>query len=220
MKKVRVIITNHDEKLDQLKSENEKEEMFRAIFNHLLRNESGVPINFWESSATFPLMKKLCEESAASPRTQFCAGIVPRLLSIYFDVMINHADEFHLQELVTVLFQRIDQLYPLKSFQQEVKKVMEVKCIVLMYKSPGFILSMKESILDLMRSHNPNKRELIITLCYIVGEIPFDLLGEKHADKKLECLNDYYEALEEFIYDRMSMIRMVHSYFGILIFHI
>jgi hypothetical protein len=41
---------------------------------------------------------------------QEVAVIIPYLLSIYFDVMIAHAHDNHLAELVPVIFQQIDQV--------------------------------------------------------------------------------------------------------------
>ena len=35
-------------------------EYFRVLYNYLLRNESGVSINFWENDATMPILLQFC----------------------------------------------------------------------------------------------------------------------------------------------------------------
>ena len=34
---------------------------YRVLYNYLLRNESGVTINFWESSTTLSLLQQFCK---------------------------------------------------------------------------------------------------------------------------------------------------------------
>lgn len=36
---------------------------YRVLYNYLLRNESGVSINFWENDATWPLIQSFCAVS-------------------------------------------------------------------------------------------------------------------------------------------------------------
>jgi len=85
----------------------------RAIFHYLLRNESGVSVNFWDSDTTLPLLQSFCKNSVVTPRVRAVASMVPRLIDIYFDVLISYADEKILCEILRVLFQRLDQVrYP------------------------------------------------------------------------------------------------------------
>merc|ERR1719378_1606080 len=70
----------------------------RAINHYLLRNESGVTINFWESDTTLPLLKQFCKNSVVTARVRAAADMVPELLNLYFDVLISYGNERCLSE--------------------------------------------------------------------------------------------------------------------------
>jgi hypothetical protein len=94
----------------------------------------------------------LKEATPLSPRTLEVFKIVPQLLETYFDVLIAHSDlnnfmdpenEFFWQELLPLMFQRLDQLFPHPEYQQQVRKIIEQKTIALFYKFPSFIITFK-----------------------------------------------------------------------------
>lgn len=44
---------------------------FRVLYNYVLRNESGVSINFWESSTTLEKLHDFFKVQSRHPRPQF-----------------------------------------------------------------------------------------------------------------------------------------------------
>ena len=45
---------------EEISRNEESQSKYRVLYNHLLRNESGVTINFWESSTTMTLLRQFC----------------------------------------------------------------------------------------------------------------------------------------------------------------
>jgi len=180
---------------------------FRVLYNHLLRNESGGPINFW-GTTTLPIIQKYCKETPITPRIIEICKIVPYLLSIYFDVLISESDETHLNELVPILFQRIDQLFPLEVFQKEVRKVIEVKILSIFHRFPNFLISLKDLIIELIADsgsvNSGSRQELQLNLCWMIGEYS----SKSVLNVTTELLNEYYEALELFAYERLSVVKL------------
>jgi hypothetical protein len=119
---------------------------YRVLYNYLLRNESGVTINFWDSSTTSSLLLQFCKDIKLGNRIREVMKIVPFLLNIYFDVMLTYADEDHMKELVNVLFQRISQLFPDEKYQKEIRKIMHLKLLAIFEKFPHFVVTLKVKI--------------------------------------------------------------------------
>lgn len=163
-----------------------------------------------------------------TPRLSEVVKIIPKLLSSYFDVVIACASEEQMKELLPIVFQRISQLFPLESFQKSIQKVIEIKALALFHKWPSFIISQKVSqklcfkinsnktdlfffhqkdlIITLIGdSSNLARQELILCACWIVGEYTSTSVNSNITP---EILNDYYEALELFAYERMSLVKL------------
>lgn len=185
-------------------NEGEQQSPYRVLYNHLLRNESGSYLNFWEMENTLPLLQELCKEAVISPRLVEVTKLVPKLLSLYFDVVISCAFEDQVREFLPIVFQRVSQLFPLESFQKSVQKVIEEKTLAIFHKFPSFVVSLKELLITLIGdSRNIARHELILCVCWIVGEYTSPSI----VDVSPEIINDYHETLELFAYERMSMVK-------------
>ena len=56
------LIVSAMEKSEQFREmETEQQSPYRVLYNHLLRNESGAPLNFWELETTLPLIQDFCK---------------------------------------------------------------------------------------------------------------------------------------------------------------
>lgn len=78
-----------------------------------------------------------------TPRVLEVCKVTTYLLNVFFDVTIACGEEDHLKELVPIIFQRMDQLFPLETFQKEVRKVMEVKLLAIFQRFPSFVVTLK-----------------------------------------------------------------------------
>jgi hypothetical protein len=65
----------------------------------------------------------------------------------------------------------VAQLFPYKDFQKEARKAMVIKVMAIFHKYPSFVVTFKDAIIEIMRDGtHPNRKELILTLCWLVGE--------------------------------------------------
>eukprot|EP01125_Pyxidicula_operculata_P018637 TRINITY_DN6633_c0_g1_i1.p1 TRINITY_DN6633_c0_g1~~TRINITY_DN6633_c0_g1_i1.p1 ORF type:complete len:681 (-),score=91.62 TRINITY_DN6633_c0_g1_i1:599-2377(-) len=136
---------------------NSETSRYRVLYNYLLRNESGVTVNWWGSSTTHEILQSFCKETVITSRIKRVANHVPSILELYLDVVIAYADERFVFQLVPVIFQRLEQLFPLPDFQQNVRSVMISKILAIFEKYPWFVVELKVI-------HEPNVR-----VCGVIG---------------------------------------------------
>jgi len=60
--------------------------------------------------------------------------LVPQLLEIYFDVIVNYATQQVARDLIPVIFQRLDQLFPLDSYVLSVRELLESKVLSIFHR--------------------------------------------------------------------------------------
>ena len=82
-----------------------------------------------------------------TPRVRMVADFVPRLLEVFFDVLIPHADEKSLEEILPVIINRLDELYPLLSFQKAVRQTLVDKILAILHSFPHFVITLKVCLL-------------------------------------------------------------------------
>ncbi len=123
------------------------------------------------------------------------------------------------------------QLFPYDEFQQQTRKQMVTKVMAIFHKYPSFVVTFKvicktallfslcsfpyllfvlqELILDVIRDGtHPNRKELIITLCWIVGEYTSSSITPFCTPK---VITEYHEALETFAFEKISLAKMEQS---------
>ena len=103
-----------------------------------------------------------------------------------------------------MIFQRLDQLYPLPSYQQSVNKILVDKVLAIFHMYPSFIVSKKALIIETLTSSIPGRAELIIALCWIIGEYANTNLVSSCTDP---IIKEYHEKLEYFSYERISIVK-------------
>eukprot|EP01132_Coremiostelium_polycephalum_P005947 gene5947-7406_t len=179
---------------------------YRVLYNYLLRNESGVNINFW-STTTLPLLQQFCKKTPVTPRVIGSCELVPSLLKIYFDVLLGYADKSIFISLLPVIFERIDQIFPFEFYQKKIKETLVEEILSIFRKYPNLIVSEKELIITVMSEGNRmNYRDgLMLALCWIVGEY-----SSTHFCPEItpEIFSDYHEALELIAYEKINTIKM------------
>jgi AP-5 complex subunit zeta-1 len=174
---------------------------YGVLFHLLLRKESGVVINFWDSSQTLSLVKDFCRDVEVTPRIRALADTVPQFLETFFKVVIEYADENMLLNLLPVVFERVDQLFPFKDFETRVRTVLVRNVLAIFQKFPHFIVHLKTLILEVIRdSHTTAREELVLSLCWAAGEYSSLNLTPQCT---IQTLYDYDEALELFAFERM-----------------
>ncbi|KYR00749.1 hypothetical protein DLAC_02792 [Tieghemostelium lacteum] len=178
---------------------------FRVLYNYLLRNESGVNINFW-SSTTLPLLYQLCKKSPITPRCYGSCELVSPLLDIYFDVLLEYGDRSIFVQLLPVLLERFDQIFPFEIYQKKIKENLIEKVLTIFKAYPNLIISEKDLIISVISEGRLMiKDSLTLTLCWIIGEYTSTFVGTQVT---AEVFSDYYEALELLTYERINSIKM------------
>jgi AP-5 complex subunit zeta-1 len=178
---------------------------YRVLYNYLLRNESGVTINFWDSSTTLGLITNFCKEISISPRTQLVSKQAVTLLHLYFDVLIAYGDERDLESMIPIMLERMDQLFPLEVYQDQIRKVLIDKIVAIFEKCPTFIYTLKKWIVMMMNDSGVNRQreELVLHLCWLIGEY-----CQPNGAAGPQIMHDYEEMLELFAFERMSLASM------------
>ncbi len=173
-------------------------EPFRAITALLLRSESGTPYALWDGDA--PLVQSFCGSKVVSARVLAVAKATPILLGALCDVLLasSLADE-NLEQLLRVLFGRMNKLFPLPEFQAEIRSVLENKVLAVFHRSPQFVVSLKSLIVPVISS-SIAATELTLNLCWIVGE-------HSHVCSDSSVLREYHEVLELYTYEQLSLAK-------------
>lgn len=175
---------------------------YRLLFNLLLRKESGVTINFWESTNTLALLKGFLNEVYLTPRIYRICKLVPKYLEIYFDVIFRFGENQLLNQLLTAIFDRIDQLFPYKPFEKKVRSTLIDKMLAALEKYPQLIIQHQDLIIEYIGDTIVSGRdELILHLIWAIGEYVSCEYEEYDLGK---VFTKYDEALELFAFEHMS----------------
>jgi AP-5 complex subunit zeta-1 len=97
-------------------------------------------------------------------------------------------------------------LYPYPPFKQQVQTVLIEKVLAIFHKCPFFVITLKPLLISTIGDTGAAGRaELILTLCWIVGEYTNSLINPQCT---AQVIHDYHEALELFNDERISVVRL------------
>ncbi|EGC39537.1 hypothetical protein DICPUDRAFT_74957 [Dictyostelium purpureum] len=180
---------------------------YRVLYNYLLRNESGVNINFW-STTTLPLLQQFCKKNPVTPRSIGSCDLVPSLLNIYFDVLLEYGNLQIFIQLLPVIFERIDQLFLYEPYQKKVRENLMSHVLAIFKRYPSLIVSEKDLIIQVVSEARMHYRDIVtLSLCFIIGEYtsPF-LCGLNNVSSQI--FSEYHETLELITYEKINTIKM------------
>jgi len=133
--------------------------------------------------------------------------------------MIGYADQSHMKDLLLIVFQRMNQLYPYQPFQDEVRNIMVTKVVAIFQKWPSFVATMKESITSTMStsllSNQVSHAELSLALCWVVGEYASPTINPIITN---EIIADYHEVSSCFFSRFLFIFPITFSSFLVLSF--
>lgn len=177
---------------------------YRVLYNYLLRNEGGVPVNWWSSPTTRSIINAFCHEVQVTWRVREVMERVPALLSQYFAVLTQYGDEGSLLKVIPVVFERIDQLFPSNAYQEAIRELLVQRLLAVFERYPAALVILKVYILEVIndRQRNAAYDDLVLHLCWAIGEYCSpNLVPECTVD----VLSEYDDALELFAFERMSL---------------
>ncbi|GAM28515.1 hypothetical protein SAMD00019534_116910 [Acytostelium subglobosum LB1] len=176
---------------------------YRVLYNYLLRNESGVNINFW-SSTTLPLLYQFSKKTPTTPRTIGACELVPSLLHIYFDVLLGYGDRSVFVALLPVLLERIDQTFPFEPYQTAIKETLIGELQSVFNRHPSLVVSERDLLISMVTEGRANA-DVVTVLCWIIGEYASTSIC---PEINSVIFNDYHEALELIAYEKINLIKM------------
>ncbi|XP_062582819.1 AP-5 complex subunit zeta-1-like, partial [Saccostrea cucullata] len=174
--------------------------LYRPMFNFFTRVEGGHGDTINRLSSFHNILRDMNQH----PRVVVCSQIVPVLLRIWFDVVLDDASPEFGSQLIPVLLERTASLYSIPGYQADVKKVLAENLVHLLKKHPGIILDQASEIKDFLISpRNISEREeFFANLVWCVGE----LSSVKH-DKRCsaETITRFLDTLEVLTYELSGM---------------
>ncbi|KAN0032960.1 hypothetical protein ACTFIV_006902 [Dictyostelium citrinum] len=178
---------------------------YRVLYNYLLRNESGVNINFW-STTTLPLLQQFCKKNPVTPRSIGSCELVPLLLDIYFDVLLEYGSLNTFITLLPVIFERMEQIFPYEPYQKRIRDNLMSHLLSIFKKHSTLILSEKQLILSVISEARMTYKDIItLSLSFIIGEYCSPYICPTITS---DVYSDYHEALELITYEKINTIKM------------
>ena len=153
-----------------------------------------------------PLLQEFCKSSVVTPRVRAVSSLVPLLLERFFDVVIEHTDKEELSNFLPAIVERLDQLYPLPSFQVKVKKILVDKFLAIFHMHPELLCSHSKDLVlqTLTDASTPGRSELILSLVWLIGEYANPQVVESCS---VACVKEFHERLRYFAYERTSLVK-------------
>jgi AP-5 complex subunit zeta-1 len=190
---------NEDGGLPISTPEKKENDPFRPLAALMLRNESGVTYNMWDGDVT--IIQAFCKSKSVSIRVVEVGKVAPVLLGVLCDVLLaSDLSDEHLEQLLRVLFLRMNKLFPIPNFEGKVRHVLENKVLAVFHALPSLVDDLRPLIISAIASATFSASELTLNLCWIVGE---------HASVcGASVIREYHEVLELFTYERLSMAKI------------
>ncbi|EGD82332.1 hypothetical protein PTSG_02995 [Salpingoeca rosetta] len=174
-----------------------------ALYTFILRTKGGL----CETIDKLDALHALTAPQRNHPIVQGCAEVAPLFARIILDTVLKHASESDVKALVPVLIERVVALYPISSFQQEMRALMAEYVLKVFHRHPGLIVDLKSDILGFIRNRNnaaSGGEEFFVHLVWIIGEHASPLSDPR-------CTTDlmviYHEELEAFVGEVNSMLQ-------------
>lgn len=185
----------------------------RLLYNHFLRAEAGVPVNFWHADTALPIISALAHDSTLSPRVLLVAHHTPDLLRLFFSVLLTHGGEQPLRQLLPSLIDRARHLFPMPDFRRALSGVLVDTLVQVLRRWPVLVVDFKETLCTLIthsaRAADALSEELLGAVCQLLGDVASPrALG---ALCTAELLADLHDALELLAYERITLARLAHS---------
>lgn len=188
--------------------------MFRALNSYLLRSQAGVPETFWSQESTTKVVQSYFQSVPVTERVLAASRIVKPLVTRVLGVVLENGTDENLQNLLLVLFHRFDprQLFPNSDYRREVQSVLLSTILDIFEKHPTFIVALQRPIIELFGNTTARdaRGELVLALIWVVGEF-LSPASVSQAAVSRDVLNDFYEALELFVFEQMTAVKMVIS---------
>ncbi|XP_071129723.1 AP-5 complex subunit zeta-1-like isoform X2 [Mytilus edulis] len=174
---------------------------YRPMFLFFTRSEGGQGDTINRLAA----FHKILEDYCLHPRVVVCSQVVPALLRIWFEVILEEASTDFVSHLLPVLIERCGLLYNILEFKADVKRLISQYFVKLLKKHPTILLDQQSDILDfLMTPANiTNREDFFANMVWGVGEYCSTTNDERCTT---ENIRRFFEVLEALTYELSGMI--------------
>lgn len=175
--------------------------IYRPMFLFFTRGEGGQG----DTINKLGKFHKILEDYTRHPRVIVCSQVVPALLRIWFEVILEEASTDFVSHLLPVLIERCGLLYNITEFKADVKRLISQYFVKLLKKHPSVLIDQQSDILDfLMTPTNIKDREdFFANMVWGIGEY----CSTSHDNRcTTEHIRRFFEVLEALTYELSAMI--------------
>ncbi|PVD38123.1 hypothetical protein C0Q70_00734 [Pomacea canaliculata] len=174
---------------------------YRPLFSFITRNESGQGDTINKLSS----LHKVLEDMRSSARVVYCSQTIPLLLKVWFDVVLEDAEEDFAGQLLPVMLERSGLLFDLPDFKADVIMLLGEKLLLLLKKFPAVLMNQATDIMEFIyiTSNIYGRQDFYGNLVYAVGEYSSPM----HAPNcSPELVAQYFDALEVVTYEIIGKV--------------
>ncbi|ELU06156.1 hypothetical protein CAPTEDRAFT_227527 [Capitella teleta] len=176
----------------------------KALFNYILRNESGVGDTVDRLEDVHSILAVLSK----SPRVRVCSEVVPSLLRCFFAVLLEEANLDTLSCLVPVILDRVTLLFQIPEFQSSVRSILQNQLVLCFNKFPQLVIEQYSALSDYLSqtTHAQSYGEFYLHVMWLVGQHLSTAHDQRCTPHQLTSL---YELLEALCYELLGLQRSV-----------
>ncbi|XP_014770406.1 AP-5 complex subunit zeta-1 [Octopus bimaculoides] len=171
---------------------------YNPLFNFIMSPDSG----HGDTINRLDELYEVLHDMRDHPRVINCAEVLPKLLSVYFSVILEDSSEEFTSCLVSVLLERVSLLYDVPGYKRNVRKLFADYIVKLLKLYPYIVIKQRGEIIDyLINTHNMKDDRFFMHLVWSVGEFCSCSLDNNCSAK---IISKYYEVLETLMYEWSS----------------
>uniref|UniRef100_A0A3Q3IY18 Adaptor related protein complex 5 subunit zeta 1 n=1 Tax=Monopterus albus TaxID=43700 RepID=A0A3Q3IY18_MONAL len=172
---------------------------FRGLFLFLLRGEAGSG----DTIDRLSTLHELLAEAADWPRVVQCAQTVPVLLHIFFNTVVEVADEKLLAHLILVMLERSSLLLNLPTYIEEVHRVFSCHLLRLCKLQPSLVVDQSRELVEFAGTTASvySKEEMYTHVVWVLGEY---LSVSCDSRCSVRLITSCFEALEAVLFEITS----------------
>ena len=166
---------------------------------------------FWEREQTAVTVQQYFHACPVTERVQAASRLVRPAVARVLDIVLGRGTAAHAAAVVLVLFARYDPrtMFPSSDFRKDVQALILARLQQIFEARPALTATLQRPIVSLLSNTATRDTlgELVLTMIWVVGEYLTPALAA--ADLTRDALNDYYEALELFVFEQISAVKAV-----------
>ncbi|CAH1803268.1 unnamed protein product [Owenia fusiformis] len=152
----------------------------------------------------------MLKEFHQHPRVTVCCQVIPILLRVYFDTVLECGETSLLSELVPVLIERAGLLYGTTLYHQDVRRIFVEGLLNIFKAHPNILIDQQADILEFISTlrNASDKEDFFIHILWVIGEY----LSPMYDTRCLpEVISSFYSALECIAYELSSSLPTQYS---------